>query len=723
MSEIHRSSGSPRAGSIASGLSRAARLVVLAIVCLVVPGEGGFPAPQGGPTARDLASEGRAALDRDRPVEALDLLSRARAAVGEDPIPDRQLIDHLALTLYNLGVRFNNEGDADRAGESFRQAALLARSEPRMRDATFRRQLMEAALAVSRFLISSGRAHVVAPTAEALHHLTESDHRVTLLLAESRLASGDPEGAREAYDRVARGDPDSPKAAAGLGRVATVMGDRLEAAPMRGGSPQDGRLVRAREEAVRWLAQARDRDPAAGRENELARALVDRSRAQARAGLARAARESLREAEEAHRRAVSRDPASPWWRIDLAMFLFGRRHYRETVDHLDQAIVLLETLEMESTGGAQGGARRSALEACRGNRATALYNLAVDALNRADFDAVAPLLAQACAAGGEWKAPCDALRDLVAARREAFERTVAAHEEALRTDPDRASSLMALGDLFANLGDWDRARSYYDRLVAIGSDVPGLADRVAAVSRPAEMKERRVTIPLPGGEVDLTHYDEAAESDLVDAVEASWLRVTASLGPEALSGSLGVTVWPTKRSFRENAGYRVGGLVKGNYGHGLISVYQTPSHTVLEWISVLTHEMTHHAVERLTRSAAPRWFSEGVARYVQGELAVIDRRETARRLASSDLPPIGSLDDFLERSWNDPKAYLDGIDAALLAVEEMAGNGGTESLRRLMIRIGSEARGPVDFAALAEAVIGRSVEEVDAGWRRAIARP
>src|SRR5262249_56610341 len=100
--------------------------------------------------------------------------------------------------------------------------------------------------------------------------------------------------------------------------------------------------------------------------------------------------------------------------------------------------------------------------------------------------------------------------------------------------------------------------------------------------------------------------------------------------------------------------------------------FETSSQTVVEWVSVLTHELTHHAVETLSRGRSPRWLSEGVARYVEGETAVVDRPRLRRRLAGPGLPPLADLDAVMERSWNDEEAYLDMRDEALLAVEEVS---------------------------------------------------
>lgn len=685
-----------------------------------------FGAATQSPTARDLAEAGRKHLASEHPIQALDSFRLAREAVDRAEIIDRQLVDYLALSLYNLGVRFNNSGDVDRAAESFLQASLLSRRVPQLRDLEFRKQLLEATLSVSDYLVASGRPERAVAASTALGPIAGSDVRPLLAAGAARMALGDPAGARELYQKAAELSPKSAEAAAGMGRVARAIADRPARAP---GKPspddedEDARILRVREEAVHWFGRARDLETMSGaRESELAGALKAHAVALARTGRARDAGTRLREAESSYRRAVTLEPAAPWRRIDLAMFLFERRRYDEARDQLAQTETILAALVAERPDDRNAPAWRQAIESCRGNRAAADYNLAVDALNRGDFNAAFPLIDGACRGGPSWQQACTALRTLATARKETFERTVSAHREALAKDPDRAVDLLAMGDLYARLGDYDEALIYYERLRGIGADVSELEDRIAAVTRPESMIERNRSIPVPGGEIELVHYEPGAENDLVEAAEASWLRVTTALGQNALTGSLSIIVYPNQRAFRENAGYRVGALVKGNYSLGLISVYRKPSHTVLEWISVLTHEMTHHSVERLAGGNAPRWFSEGVARFVQGDSAAVDRDRLARRLATSPLPPLAQLDELMERSWNDPEVYLDALDASLLAVEEMAGKGGLSRVRQLLGALGREAHDPSELPKVVEHILGRSLDSIDAQWRKALAQ-
>jgi tetratricopeptide (TPR) repeat protein len=657
-------------------------------------------------------------LEAGRFDGALAAFREARTAVEVAPTLDRQLIDYLALNLYNLGARYNNAGDAAMALECFLEASRLGTLSPRLRDDTFRAQLVDATLSVAEFLVSASSTERPIAAYETLARWMPRDARPLLGMGKAFIEQGDLPSAYEALEEAAALESRSADIAASLGRLFLEAAQRLgRVAPDREGKIANDRIA-AYGDAVTWFAHARDLDPGvATRENDLAKALVAQGLALARAGEAREGRDRLEQAASGYRRAVSLEPDSPWLRIDLAIFLLDRRRYEESRELLTSVANDLGRRLESDPGNRNAETWRQAIISCRENCAVAAYNLAVDALNRSDFAAVETHLEDACHVNATWRETCDAFRRLVEARRESFERIVSAHEQSLREDPDRAVPLFALAELYANLGSYDKALGYYRRLRAIGADIPDINDRIAAVEDPGPLQAIERRIELPGGRIDLVHYNKSVGDDLAKAAEASWLRVTTALGVDALSGSVQIMVYPNKRAFRENAGYRVGGLVKGNYGMGRISVFETPSHTVLEWVSVMTHEMTHHAVERLSRGTYPRWFSEGVARYVQGDSSIVDRERMQQRLREMPPPPLTRLDDLMEHSWNEPDVYLDALDASLLAVEEMARAHGLAGLRKTLIALGSVPASAENFANVLQGTLGLDLGSVDRAWR------
>jgi len=649
-------------------------LVPLAVWMVWAGGPDAPLARQVGDSARDLSLAGQRALEQGDLGRALATLSAAREAFGNERPLNTFLADFLALHLHNLGVRFNNAGQAERALESFIEALRLRTMVPRLRDVSFRAGLSAAAAAVAEYVAATG------PSAK-------------------------PEIAWSLLERV------EPENAHIMAMVAAGRGRALLAS--------DGPDVAGLSRATDLLRRAWELEPkSALRARELAGAMMRLSQAQLRSGELSTAADTMAEGETLLRRALAMEPASPWSQVDLAAHLLRTRRYEEAVSVLTQAESNLQGLLARSAKDPDAPSWSRALAATRENRAVALYNLAVDAINRATFDRVEGFLAGACGAGAGWERACEGLRRKAEERRSAFRQVVESHEKSLAVDPSRAADLLALGDIYANLGDYDRALAYYKRLQALRTEVAGLDDRIAAVADPGKPAERRRVIQVPGGHVDLRYFRDGAGRDLEDAVKAAWLRVEASLGKESLQGPLLVTLYANRRAFRESAGYRVGSLVKGNYSQGSVSVFETSSQTVVEWVSVLTHEVTHHAVEKLSGGAAPRWLSEGVARFVEGESAVVDRQRLARRLAAKELQPLGRLDEAMDASWNDVEFYLDMRDEALLAVEELARRKPAGGLPAILLAL----RDPgADLDAVLRRLAGASLIQVDDAWRAALA--
>ena len=616
--------------------------------------------------------------------------------------PDRELADYLALHLYNLGVRFNNQGDADSALDSFIEALHLGGKVPRLRDGTFRANLREAALQVAGFLVASSRPDRPLAAYQLIQSEEPTSSRVLLALGAAHLARGELDQAALVFEKVESIYPGSAEGAAGRGRVALARA--------RGRTGADAvELLRSAAGLLRGAAEMEPGSPA--RLRELGAVEAQLSLASARAGEAALAAASRSGAEAAYERAIALEPDSPWLRLDLANFMSQTRRYEEAVAQYAQADRALASLLEARPSDRNATAWKSARVSARNSIAVASYNLAVDAVNRAQFSSAEGHLSRACGAGPAWAETCRAFREVMRSRQESFSRVVASHEQALASDAGRAESLLALGDLYSLVGAYDKALEYYRR---INSGAASLEDRIAANIDPGRPAELRKTVELRGARAEMRYFREPLGPDLEAALKASWLRVASSLGEESLRGELLVTVYPNRRAFRESAGYRVGGMVKGHYIAGHLSVFATPTHTVLEWVSVLTHELTHHAVERISSGAAPRWLSEGIARYVEGDSTAIDRDRVKRRLESSVFYPLSSLDDVMDRSWNDPEVILDARDQSLLAVEEIVRRRGMAGVKEILTSIAGR---PGEPEASLRRAVGAGLEEIDRSWQ------
>jgi tetratricopeptide (TPR) repeat protein len=659
--------------------------------------------------ARDLAMEAKRLMDGGDLPASLSAFRSAREAFESSAPPDVELAGFLGLHLYNLGVRLNNAGDPDGALACFVEALRVGRVVGgRLRDQGFRTTLADATLKVASFLVASGRPDPAVEACQLVSEGPSGDVRGLMGLGAAHLARGDYAGALAAYNRAAVVQPDAPEVAAGRGRAALLMASRAE----------EGEAQALLEKGAGWLRRARELDPtSAQRGRELADALVRLGAAAARAGDIAQGAAAGAEADEEYRRAVAIEPTSPWPRLDLANRLLRVRRYEEAASQFERAATGLDDLIAASPADANAASWRTARELSRENRAVALFNLAVDAINRADFSRVESFLSVACATGPSWDARCRELREAARVREETFRQAIGAHEAALKEDPHRAVDLLALGDLYAGVGDYDRALERYRRVERLGAPIPDLADRIAAVIDPGVLTERRKNVDLVGARVEVRHFAPTLDPSFETALKAAWLRVTSAMGESALSGELAVTVYPNRRAFRQGAGYRVGAMVKGYYTAGHISVFSAPSYSALEWVAVLTHELGHHAVEKISGGRAPWWLSEGTARYVEGDSAVVDRARLRVRLEAGLLGPIARLDETFERYWNDPVAILDARDEALLAVEEMIRRGGGSVLRDTLARIADPAAEP---GAVLRRVVGADLAEIDSGWRASL---
>jgi tetratricopeptide (TPR) repeat protein len=681
--------------------------VVLCALTLLASGSPG----EASSTPRAMTLEARRLMESGDTAGALALMVSAREALVAAGPPDRELGDALAGQLHNAGVRLNNGGDAAGAMRAFGEVLRLDASLKGVRDEAFRRRVRDTVLQLGRFLAASGSPDAALDSCRLLAARVPADGEALAVLGMVLLAKRDFQAAAEEFEASAGASPDLADAAGGAGQA------WLGLAGERAGAGDYSEAARLAELSVRWAQRAVELEPRqAARHAALGAGLIRQAALRERLGDLAGSSQSRVEAGAALRKAVDLDPESPATRMELALFLFSEEDHARAEKEFAGVMQRLEALLAAQPDAREAPSWRGALDAARENRAAAWHNLAVEELNRARFDEAGRMLSRVCAAGARWQPACRSLTATLEQRRESFTRAVAHHEADLARHPDRASALLALGDLHAQVGHYEAARRSYERLRASGEIVPGLADRLAAVTDPGPLPEISRVVTVPGGRVRLTFYAASLEADLTTASKAAWLRVQTALGEPSLGGDVSVVVFPTRRAFRERAGARVGGLVKGYYQRGRISLFQTPSHTTVEWVSALTHEIAHHAVERTSGGRAPRWLSEGIARWVEGESAVLDWSRLKERADSGDLPRLRDLDDVLLRSWNDPDLFLDGRDVALRAVQELARlrGGGAGLLAALRNLAASREEGP----AAVESALGITLAELDASWRK-----
>ncbi|MBP2637432.1 MAG: hypothetical protein H6Q72_3339 [Firmicutes bacterium] len=118
-----------------------------------------------------------------------------------------------------------------------------------------------------------------------------------------------------------------------------------------------------------------------------------------------------------------------------------------------------------------------------------------------------------------------------------------------------------------------------------------------------------------------------ADADVVDmvaaAAEAAYKPVTTALAYAPKGKSL-VLIYPDRQAMKKAYGWEGGANAMGFYWGGVIQILSPKawlenSQSLEQFIAVgpLTHEYTHLVLDCMTRGNYSRWFTEGLAQYVE----------------------------------------------------------------------------------------------------------
>ncbi|WP_230467346.1 tetratricopeptide repeat protein [Lujinxingia vulgaris] len=283
-------------------------------------------------------------------------------------------------------------------------------------------------------------------------------------------------------------------------------------------------------------------------------------------------------------------------------------------------------------------------------------------------------------------------------------------EEALDRNPDDAGALAGLGLALTRTGDEARALGVLERAAQ--------EDRFhVRVHNMLELYQRGLrdylTAPASPGLRLRAHMRQhellkAASLPLVDeAHEVFSARYDLRIEP------LIVEIYPEPQTFSVRS---VGVPQIDPHGicFGDTVLLRSPADADFNWEMVLWHETAHAYHLRLSEARVPRWFTEGLAEYESGERDPSYRRfhdeEIARRLQHGSLPALSELGEaFLAgRGFDVIVAY----QLASLAIDYIVEIGGRDAPTRLLRGFADSPR----FDQLAPALLGRSIEELDAGF-------
>jgi len=194
----------------------------------------------------------------------------------------------------------------------------------------------------------------------------------------------------------------------------------------------------------------------------------------------------------------------------------------------------------------------------------------------------------------------------------------------------------------------------------------------------------------------------------------SWQRVQREL-PVMLPGKPVVLIAPSADDFYRTA--------RGSVPHWGAALALSSRNIILlkssrwasvqnDWSSLLSHELAHLAVHTLTQDfQVPRWFNEGLAVAVSGELDITRRAEIARALLTRHVFALSELEDLHSFSGNEARlAYTE----AVLAVNYFVERFGKSAVVLLLTQVGQGR----SFETAFHTATGVFLHDFESQWRR-----
>jgi hypothetical protein len=211
----------------------------------------------------------------------------------------------------------------------------------------------------------------------------------------------------------------------------------------------------------------------------------------------------------------------------------------------------------------------------------------------------------------------------------------------------------------------------------------------------ASERGRALTRRTPGFVIRHRAWDAGRAPELEAALAAAKRRVEGALGPVGEVATVRVHASPMDMP---QTPFHTGALFSGrDRSIHILSPYywQRPEGEPTDW-TLLAHEYTHFAADRLTGGGAPLWLDEGLAMLVAGEWDQRAQEALTDLIIAQDVPALRDLDRIFESS-EPARAYITSVGL----VDHLRRKLGPGALRRLLSRIG-EGEDP-DAALVAEA--------------------
>jgi len=185
--------------------------------------------------------------------------------------------------------------------------------------------------------------------------------------------------------------------------------------------------------------------------------------------------------------------------------------------------------------------------------------------------------------------------------------------------------------------------------------------------------------------IKYTPADKDTVDMIAEAAEAAYIPVTQELG-YAPQGKTLIMVQPNKNELRKAFGWSDNESAMGVYWGGAIQllsphVWLSGGASVQEFIhsGPMVHEYTHLVFDHLTNGNYPRWFTEGLAQYVEYQANHYEW-QTATNHLDGKLYTMAELEGDFDKLPNQALAYRE----SLAAVRYIAQVYGEDKLRKII---------------------------------------
>jgi hypothetical protein len=183
------------------------------------------------------------------------------------------------------------------------------------------------------------------------------------------------------------------------------------------------------------------------------------------------------------------------------------------------------------------------------------------------------------------------------------------------------------------------------------------------------------------------------------------------------TGRVPLIIYPNRTELRSAFGWGSGESAMGVYWAGTIRLLspnvwlpgkaEAEREAVFAKLNPIAHELTHYILDYMTSGNYPRWFTEGLAQWIEYDVSGFLWLEPQNRL-DQELYTLHELENSFDRLPNQSLAYRQSH----LIVEYIAITYGEEQISELILRLA----GGTNFARALNQTLGRSMPQLYEEW-------